>query len=253
MSIQAVDGAVNAVDDYDLKTFFFKDVPSTRQFHVLQIPQVGLEIVHKIAGVGEAALAPITQGLGKIVSLEDIVFFVQDLAALPSHVSKLREKVSGYRAGNTQALELVHQVRKCVAHVFSTIGDYAGSIAALKGLNIAVSQTFDFVSDKVRNVSSLLGASSRFYDYMRGDLEYKSDGLSPTLNNVRRPLEESKHFWDACMNVSIVALSALGLTYGAPAAAPVMFTLGTASLLGSRLVSFYRSCQMKAVDESHRT
>lgn len=243
----AEQAALGAVDDYSLYKFVTQDIPSSRQFHVFEAPKLMLDMVYKVAGFAGTTIEPVSNALGKVVDAENFVFFLQDLAALPGLTSNLKERVSGWMKGNTTLQDVANSVRKLGAQIFSTIGDYAGSIRALKnGLNVSVGP-FDFVSDRLGNWGSLLGSSSKLYDYLSGDVEKKETSLKPSLQGVIEPLQASKNFWDAAMHVSIIAISVIGLTWGI-LASPVSVTLLSTSILGSRLMSFYRNCQMKAVE-----
>ncbi|PCI96068.1 hypothetical protein COB11_00355 [Candidatus Aerophobetes bacterium] len=240
----ALDGAENfGVVDY------FKEVASNRSFYIIQLPKIALELSEKVAGFASATLSPITTGLGRLTDAEDFVFFLQDLASLPEATGKVCKKITGWINGSTTFMELANQVRKLAAHLGSTLGDYAGSVRALRGLNVAVGR-LDVVSDKVGSCGSLLGSSSKLYDIVTGGNPSKTDTLKPSLQSVKRPLEESKNFWDAGIHVSIIALSLMGLTVGM-AAYPAATVLVSGGLLGSRMISYYRSCQLNAMNASH--
>ncbi|MCH9630511.1 MAG: hypothetical protein S4CHLAM37_05120 [Chlamydiia bacterium] len=250
MAVSTVEqAALDSAENYGFVDYF-KEVASNRQAFVVGVPKAMLELSDTIAGVTTASLGALTTGLSKLTDAEDLVFFMQDLIELPEATGKVCKKVSGWMNGSVALIEVANQVRKLVAHIGSTVGDFAGSIRALRALNVNVGPAELESLNKIGSCGSLIGSSSKLYDIVYDTAPSQSDGLNPDLQNVKRPYEESRNFWNAGMHVSIIALSALGVSVGM-GAYPAVVAVASASLLGSRMVSFYRTCQLNAMNASH--
>lgn len=251
MAVSAIEqAALDSAENYSVYDFLTKDIPSNRAFHVFELPKIALEVVEKVAGIATATIHPFTLALGKIVDAENFVFFLQDLVDIPKSSTKLYNKVSGWMNGSVESMELANSVRKFGAKICSTVGDYSGAIDTLKKLEVYLDR-IDVVTDKVGYVASILGASSKLYDYAFENVEQEGKNkLNPSLEAVRKPFEDSRAFWDASMQVAVIALSTLGLTVGI-GTYPAIVTLLSGGLLGSRMISFYRTCQLNAMEASH--
>jgi len=227
---------------------YFKNVASDRGYYVIEIPRLTIELVLKLFGSANTALGALGAVLSKVVQTENIVFFAQDIIALPKQCTTFANKTIQWWNEEASLQEFAHQGRKFIGHVGSTVGDYADGCAALIGLGAPL--TALKVSSVVGSVGSAIGAASRITDYALEKPSVRSHNLMPQLDKVREAVAESRDLWNLSRDVSILSLSVLSLAVGF-SSLPVLFSVGLpATILGSRMAAYYRELQLKAIDDS---
>ncbi len=231
---------------------YLQELLANRPYHCFEVVKSAGDFLINGLHLTGAMVLNTHKGLVKLVNTENLIFFAQDVAALPEESRKLGAKISGWWNGSTTFLTTMNQVRKFTGHIGSTVGDYVGSVAALKDLKITVGG-LDFLSERVGNIGSAIGAGSRLVDSISGDnIPSTPHQLEPALAKVRQPIEQSKVFWDATRDVSILALSVLCIGLGGGAAVPALVMTGfSASILAGRMLAFYNEARLKALDASY--
>jgi hypothetical protein len=253
MSVIGLDATESAlVESTQIDTLtYIKEIAGNRVYHFFEAPKVVLEIFVKGFGVTNAALGSMFGVLNKLVKTENIIFFAQDVIALPGQCAKFSERAFTWWNGNLSLKSLVNDGRKLIAHIGSTVGDYVDACSALQNLGVNVS-SINKISDKVGSIGSALGAVSRIADYAANDTDAKpAHALQPQLESVRKPIEESRDLWNLSKDVSVLALSVLSLTVGF-SALPAILSIGLPGMiLGSRMTAYYHELQLKAIDSSY--
>lgn len=225
---------------------YVKELLANRVYHCFEAVQLSCEWVGKGLGLAGSALSPIYTGLGKLVATENIVFFASDLLTFPAQIKKLSGKAHEWKEGNATADAVNNQARKVLAHVASTVSDYAGSCRALAELGVKLG-SFDFIKEKFAHVASSFSALSGIYDYCTDPEEASSSKLGV---DDKKPFIESKKLWGLAKNVSILGLSVLSLSFGGIAALPGAIVLSFSSaILVSRMFGYYRELQVQAIDK----
>lgn len=249
--------AVNDINDIERRALdstnigpweYAKELLANRVYLCFEATRLTVEFVGKGVGLASVALTPIYTGIGKLTDTEALVFFCNDILAFPEYFKNLSTKISGWKRGDFNAGAVNNQARKLFAHTASTVGDYFGACSALDKLKINVAP-INFVSQKVADVASVIGSSSGIYDYFTDKNDPSESKLHPNLERIKQPFVESKQVWGLAKNVSILALSSAALLYGT---LPALVSIGlSSSILGSRMVCYYRDIQLGAIDKSH--
>lgn len=230
---------------------YVKEIAGNRVYHFFETPKVVLEIFVKGFGMTNAVLGSMFGVLNKLVKTENLVFFAQDVLALPEKCAKLSDRAITWWKGDLSLKSFANEGRKFIGHIGSTVGDYVDGCSALQNLGVDVS-SINKISDKVGSIGSAIGALSRITDYATNDTDSKpAHTLTPQLESVRKPIAESRDLWNLSRDVSILALCVLSLTVGF-AALPAILSIGLPGMiLGSRMTAYYHELQLKAIDSSY--
>lgn len=253
MSVNALELDQSAIDNSNIGPWkFTQEVLANRPYQFFGVIKTSAEALGHGFNIANGVLQPIYTGLSRVGNTENLIYFFQGVAAFPEQIQGLSNKVSGWWNGSDTFLSLANQTRKFAAHTLSTVGDYAEGCSALASLNVNVG-SINIVSERVGNLGSALGSLSRIADYMSGDVSSKAPhNLKPSLEKVRQPIAESKNMWELARDISIFSLSSLCLGFGGFGAIPLVFAIGLpGSILGTKMVAYYREVQLKAIDASH--
>ncbi|MEI8301045.1 MAG: hypothetical protein WCG10_05485 [Chlamydiota bacterium] len=254
--------AVNDINDIERRALdstnigpweYAKELLANRVYLCFQATKLTLEFVGKGVGLANVVLSPIYTGFGKLTDTEALVFFCNDLLAFPEHFQKLSTKITGWKRGDLNAGAVNNQARKMFAHIACTVGDYVDSCSTLKKLNVNVEPLVFFATketvEKVAGVAGVIGSTSGIYDYFTDKEQSSVAMLDPGLDRIKQSFVESKKVWNLAKNVSILALSSAALLCWT---LPVTLSIGlSSSILGSRMMSYYRDIQLGAIDKSH--
>lgn len=237
---------------------YFQKVASDRGHHIFEVPKIVIESFgHGLKAASSwlpslafcgARLANFANLLDKVVRTENIVFFAQDVLALPKECKALVSRAIQWRNEEVSLKEFAHQGRKFVGHIGSTVGDYVGSCSILKDLRIpGIMEVTDTVNN-IGNLGSAIGAASRIADYALEETAAKTELTA--LQKIKESIKESRQRWDLTRDVSVFSLSVLSLIFGFSALNPIVSVGLSATILGSRMAGYYQSCKERAVDES---
>lgn len=265
MSVTALDlekVEQSAIEASNIGPWKFAQELLNRPYYPFAAVKITAEILGKGLGVASTTCGIVYAGLGKLVDTENFVFLFQDIVNLPDQTQKLAGKVSGWWNGSTTFLSLANQTSKFTGHIASTVGDYSDACSALKALGStggalqAGVDKISIVPAHVGYIGSALGALRRVGNYFEpkeSSSEEGSSKLSPSLEKVRQPVVASKALWELGRDVSIFALSSLCLCCGGFVAVPAVISIGlSGSILGTRMVAYYREVQEKAIVASHQ-
>lgn len=233
---------------------FVKDITGNRPYYVFEVPKFLIDVVSKTFSAADAVLLTTSAGFERILSTENFITLFQDVVALPGAGKSLAGKVTGYFSSSTSLTSMLHEVRRFSGRVASTVGDYALAVSSLKDLSPALSATaskIKFFSEKTGSFFSAFGSGSRIVDYFCAEAE-ASSSLAPSFEKVSKPIADSKKLWDLSRDVSMLAICILSIACGGYRAIPSTISIAlSGSLLGSRLVSYYRDVQLREIEKSH--
>jgi hypothetical protein len=249
LSMDAVDASAFNSSDVNLKDFSL-EILNTKPFYAFEVPKFMIDTTMKVFSIGDKVLADLCKGFEKISNAENLVMFFQDVVAVPAQVGAMKNKLISYTSGKQSLLPVANQARKLAAFISSTVGDFYFSCEALKEMKIPVGKIHVF-TERAGLWGSALGAASRVFDYVAKDFEDQNTIKTyPVSSKVRSQIIDSKRAWDCARDVSILAVSLLGVFCGGFANIPSAALVGfSGSILGSRLVSVYKDTQLKKVDD----
>jgi len=251
LSLEAVDASALNSSNQNLQDFSL-EILSSKPFYAFEVPKFVIDTTMKVFSLGDEMLTSLCKGCEAISNAENLVNLFQDMIAMPSQLSNMKEKVISYFEGSANLASVANQARKLAGFAGSSLGDYYFSCEALDGMKIPVNKIHK-VSEAVGLLGSSVGAASRIADYMMGDFE-DDVGVKeyPVSEKIRAPILDSKRAWDCARDVSILALSLLGIYFKDITKVPVAIAIGISGItLGSRLVSVYKAFQIKKIDEAN--
>lgn len=249
LSIDAIDAAALNNSDLNLKDFSL-EILNSKPFYAFEVPKYFIDTTMKVFSLGDRALVGLCKGCETIANAENLVLFFQDMVSAPSELAKLKEKTICYVNGSTAFSSVMNQARKLVGFAGSCLGDYYFSCEALKELKVPV-EKIHVVSERAGLYGSSVGAASRIIDYATNDFDSEVKDY-PVSEKVRTPIIQSKRAWDCARDVSILALSLLGIYCGGLTSMPVAPVVALSGVvLGSRLVSVFKDIQLRKVDETN--
>lgn len=252
ISLDCVESA--ALESSNVTTWdFVKDIAGNRPYYVFEVPKILIDVVSKTFSAADAVLLTTSAGFERILSTENFITLFQDVVALPAAGRSLAGKVTGYFSSSASLTSMLDEIRRFSGRVASTVGDYALAVSSLKDLSPALNATANkikFFSEKTGYLCSAFGSGSRIVDYFYREAE-SSSGLAPSAEKVSKPIVDSKKLWDLSRDVSLLAISVLSVACGGHAAIPSTISIAlSGSLLGSRLVSYYRDVQLREIEKS---
>jgi hypothetical protein len=251
LSLEAVDASALNSSSQNLQDFSL-EILGSKPFYAFEVPKFVVDTTVKVFSLGDTMLTSLCKGCESISNTENLVNLFQDMIATPSQLSKMKEKVVNYFQGTEELKSVANQARKLVGFAGSSLGDYYFSCEALEEVKIPVNKVYK-VSETAGLVGSSVGAASRILDYMTDDFDDDLGSSScPVSEKIRKPIVDSKRAWDCARDVSIFALSLLGLYFKDITKVPISIAIGISGItLGSRLVSVYRGFQIKKIDEAN--
>jgi len=236
---------------------FIKDVAGNRPYYILEAPKFALDVVIKTMGIAAYPLTRISVVCQKVVNTENFIALFQDVMIIPTQCSKLARSSIEWIKGESNYLAPLNQVRKTVGLFASTLGDFVNSCDAFETLRTSTASApafrrWSIFTEKAGAAGSAIGSASRIFDYMIGDLENESEvEFNPSQQKIRDSLASSRNLWNVTRDISILAISVLTVACGGFAMIPSALGVGlSGSILGARLVSYYREVQMKALEEA---
>lgn len=239
---------------------FVKDVAGNRPYYILETPKFVLDVVIASLGVAGSAINSVSRVCSKVVNTENVVALFQDVMVIPTQCKKLATTSVEWIRGEEGAFSALNQVRKTIGLFASTLGDFVNSCDAIEAISTSISEAavappfrrWSVFTEKAGAIGSAVGSASRIVDYALGDLDNDTSvALKSSQEQVRNNLFHSKNMWNLARDVSILAVSVLTVYCGAFAAIPAGISIGlSGSILGSRLVSYYREVQIKALEDS---
>lgn len=250
LSIDAVDASALNSSDLNLKDFSL-EILNSKPFYAFEVPKFVIDTTIKVFSLGDHVLSNLCKGCETISSAENVLMFFQDMISMPSQLSKMKASVIKYVNKQEAVSSVLNQARKLLAFSGSSLGDYYFSCEALKELKVPVDR-IQFVSEKAGLYGSSAGAASRIIDYISGDFEEDTSIEYPVSDKIRSPIVESRRGWDCARDVSILALSLLGVYFNGLSAIPATpVAVFSGVILGSRLVSLYKDLQLKKIDDNN--
>jgi hypothetical protein len=251
LSLEAVDAYALNSSNQNLQDFSL-EILSSKPFYAFEVPKFVIDTTLKVFSMGDKMLTSLCKGCEAISNAENLVNLFQDMIAMPSQLSNMKEKIVNYLQGSEGLVSVANQARKLAGFAGSSLGDYYFSCETLEAMNIPVNKIHK-VSETLGLFGSSIGAASRIVDYMVGDFEDDVRAQRyPVSEKIRTPILDSKRAWDCARDISILALSFLGIYFKDITKVPVAVAIGISGItLGSRLVSVYKGFQIKKIDDAN--